>query len=98
MSLELIGMSVISARENEDKETMHREHPATHKINLIRKNSFKTEVEFDGRSLNMEIDTGSGVTLLSKQDFEKINGDLNSLDKSRLILRGYSVYSVYQNT
>ena len=38
----------------------------------------------------MEIDTGSGVTVLSKQDFEKIGGDLESLQTSNLILKGYS--------
>ena len=40
--------------------------------------------------MTMEIDTGSGVTLLSKRDFERFVGDINSLQPSKLILRGYS--------
>ena len=38
----------------------------------------------------MEIDTGSGVTLLSKTDFNKINGEVKSLQPSKLILKGYT--------
>ena len=43
-------------------------------INTIRQNSYTTEVMLDGKSIIMEIDTGSGVTLL-KTDFMMINGD-----------------------
>ena len=44
-------------------------------INTIRQNSYTTEVMLDGKNIIMEIDTGSGVTLLSKTDFMMINGD-----------------------
>ena len=44
----------------------------------------------DGKTINIDIDTGSGVTVLSKQDFNKIGGDLESLQTSNLILKGYS--------
>ena len=37
----------------------------------------------------MEVDTGSGVTLLNKRDFQKIS-DVESLQPSILILRGYT--------
>ena len=53
-------------------------------------NSYKTDVILNGRNVSMEIDTGSGVTLLSKSDFNKIGGKLKSLQASRLILRGYT--------
>ena len=39
---------------------------------------------------NMEIDTGSVVTILCKSDFDRISGDYDSLKPSRLILKGYS--------
>ena len=62
----------------------------THMINMIRQASYKTDVILDGKTINMDIDTGSGVTVLSKQDFDKIGGDLESLQTSNLILKGYS--------
>ena len=62
----------------------------THMINLVRQNSYKTEVKLDGRSTVMEIDTGSGVTLLSRTDFSKINGEVKSLQPSKIILKGYT--------
>ena len=62
----------------------------THMINLIRQNAYKIGVKLDGENVFMEIDTGSGVTLLSRKDFESIDGDIGSLKPSKLILRGYS--------
>ena len=62
----------------------------THMINTIRHNSYTTEVMLNGKSITMEIDTGSGVTLLSKADFMKIKGEENTLSSSRLILKGYT--------
>ena len=56
----------------------------------LRQGSYKTDVILDGKTINMDIDTGSGVTVLSKQDFDKIGGDLESLQTSNLILKGYS--------
>ena len=46
----------------------------THIINLVRQGSYKTEVVLDGKRVDMEVDTGSGVTLLSRADFEKTGG------------------------
>ena len=43
----------------------------------------------DGKKITMEIDTGSGVTLLCKTDFDKI-GNMSSLQASKLILKGYT--------
>ena len=60
-------------------------HGPTHMINTIRQNSYTTKVILDGKIIIMEIDTGSGVTLLSKTDFMKI-----ALSSSRLILKGYT--------
>ena len=62
----------------------------THMINTIRQVSYKTDVTFHSRTINMEIDTGSGVTVLSKQDFEEIGGDLESVQTYNFILKGYS--------
>ena len=62
----------------------------THTINLVRQGSYKTEVVQDGKRVDMEVDTGSGVTLLSRADFEKTGGELKSLQPSKLILRGYT--------
>ena len=62
----------------------------THMINQIRHNAYKIGVELDGGNVSMEIATRSGVTLLSRKDFESIDGDVRSLKPSKLILRGYS--------
>ena len=62
----------------------------THMINQIRHNAYKIGVKLDGGNVSMEIDTGSGVPLLSRKDFESIDGDVRSLKPSKLILRGYS--------
>ena len=35
----------------------------THMINMIRQGSYKTDVILDGKTINMDIDTGSGVTV-----------------------------------
>jgi hypothetical protein len=79
-----VPMFKVSAEEEKDLQG------PTHVINLIRQNSYRTDVMLDGKNVNMEIDTGSGVTLLSRQEFERINGDTRSLQPSRLILKGYS--------
>ena len=47
-------------------------------INMIRQGSYKTDVVLDSN------------TVLNKQDFDKIGGDLESLQPSKLILKGYS--------
>eukprot|EP00117_Sycon_ciliatum_P015218 scpid18577/ scgid6200/ Retrotransposable element Tf2 155 kDa protein type 1 len=47
-------------------------------------------VEINGVTVEMEVDTGSGVTILTEKDFQQCNGDLNTLQKSTVILRGFS--------
>ena len=62
----------------------------THMINNTRQASYKTDVSFNGNVVNMEIDTGSGVTILSKQDYDNMSLASRNLETSRLILKGYS--------
>ena len=40
--------------------------------------------------IRMEVDTGSGVSILNKRDFEKLGGVLSTLPKSTVLLRGFS--------
>ena len=38
----------------------------------------------------MELDTGSGVTVLTHNDFVKCNGDMKALEKPTVVLGGFS--------
>ena len=52
----------------------------THMVNFVKTKSYKTDVMFENKNMSMEIDTGSGVTLLSQTD----------LKPSNLILKSYT--------
>ena len=64
-------MFVINEEEIQKPEP-DRLHGPTHIINMVRQGSYKTDVILDGSKVSMEIDTGSGVTVVSKQDFDKM--------------------------
>ena len=54
---------------------------------LVRENGYRTKIVLNGKETTMEIDTGNGVTLMSKKSFEEIGDDVGSLQKSKLILK-----------
>lgn len=58
------------------------------------KDAMKTRVDINGVSLEMEIDTGSPVTVISKNCFDRLTG-IEKLDKSKIILKGYSGELIY---
>ena len=51
---------------------------------------FKIDVDVNGASVNMEVDTGSPVTILSENDFVHANGNCQRLEKSITRMQGYT--------
>ena len=47
-------------------------------------------VDVNNSCIAMELDTGSGVTVLSERDFKKCNGDVRTLQKPSVTLTGFS--------
>ena len=47
-------------------------------------------VNVNGACVDMELDTGSGVTVLTRNDFTKCKGDVKALQKPTVVLRGFS--------
>ena len=53
--------------------------------------NYSINVNVEGIEIPMDIDTGSAVTLLKKQDFLRLrNANLSTLDRPSLILKGYT--------
>ena len=47
-------------------------------------------VTINGLLVEMELDTGSDVSILTKSDFKKCDGDKRTLQKPRFLLKGFS--------
>lgn len=56
--------------------------------------NYSIDVTIEGVQIPMEIDTGSAVTLLKKQDFLKLHNDLSTLDRPSLLLKSYTGNSI----
>eukprot|EP00794_Sanderia_malayensis_P002511 gene2511-2900_t len=53
--------------------------------------NYSINVNVEGVKISMDIDTGSAVTLLKKNDFLRLrNADLSTLDRPSLILKSYA--------
>ena len=50
--------------------------------------------EINGKVINMKLDTGTGVSIISKQDFDKYFKD-NQLSETSLTLKTYSGESIH---
>ena len=51
---------------------------------------YKLGVEINGKTVTMEIDTGSSVTLLNRKDFEKVGGRTETLQPATVVLKSYT--------
>lgn len=58
------------------------------------KDAIKTKIDLNGVSLEMEIDTGSPVTVISRNCFDNLTGT-EKLERSKIILKGYSGELIY---
>ena len=51
---------------------------------------YQLGVDINGKTVSMEIDTGSSVTLLSSNDFKSIGGCTDSLQPATVVLKSYT--------
>ena len=63
-------------------------------VGSLESSNYSVNVNIDGLQIPMEIDTGSAVTLLNKQDFLKLYDDLSMLQRPTLRLKSYTGNSI----
>lgn len=62
-----------------------------HSVNASNNSTlYKLTVKIDDNDVNMEIDTGSAVTLLNDTVFKKMGGNTSTLKPSTVLLKGYT--------
>ena len=55
---------------------------------------YKLDVDINGETVTMEIDTGSSVTLLNSKDFQKVGGRTEFLQPATVLLKSYTANAI----